>query len=115
MNEPNQYSPQRAFPRWPAHLDVRYGDEEQISSGEGLDVSEGGLAFRGRALYPSGKEIELAFRLESPEAAWIRVRAVVRYASQNRIGVEFMDVPSVVRETIRRDIAHDQGRPEAGN
>lgn len=109
MNEPNQYSPQRAFPRWPARLDVRYGDEEQISSGEGLDVSEGGLAFRGRALYPSGKKIELAFRIEHPQAAWIRVGAVVRYASQERIGVEFTDVPSKVRELILRDIAHDQG------
>ncbi len=108
MTEQTLHWPERAHPRWPTHVDVRYGNEEQISAGEGLDISEGGLGFRGKAIYPTGSEIQLAFRIENPLSSWIRVKAVVRYARNDRIGVEFISLSPGIRERIVRDIFQDQ-------
>ncbi len=108
MIEQTLHWPERAHPRWPTHVDIRYGNEEQISSGEGYDISEGGLGFRGKSLYTTGSEIHLAFRIENPLASWIRVKAVVRYAREDRMGVEFVSLSPGVRERIVHDIFQDQ-------
>jgi hypothetical protein len=95
-NEPRQperrSSNRRAFPRWELPFEVRYGNGPELSPGQGIEISESGMAFTGDMPYDVGTEIDLRYRL-NPEDEWVRVRAVVRHIEGNIVfGVEFLNL-----------------------
>lgn len=82
----------RAFPRWEMPFDVRYGVGTELSPGQGIEISESGMAFTGDMPYDVGAELDLRYRL-NPEEDWVRVRAVVRHIEGNLVfGVEFLNL-----------------------
>lgn len=97
----------RAYPRWPADLEVRYGAQE-LASGRAMDISEGGIGFIGAVKYPVGSDIEICFRQSSP-VGWFKARAVVRHSDQERMGAQFVGLGlfdrTRIQEMIYQDIA----------
>lgn len=99
----------RSFPRWSTRLIIRYGKDEPTLTGEGYDLSEGGLALGGPELYSVGSLLTVKFRLDSPLASYFTAKAIVRHLENDRMGVEFIDVGPAdkarILEMIYRDIA----------
>ena len=82
----------RAFPRWESPFEVRYGVENDLSQGLGVEVGEGGMAFTGDRMYDIGTELNVRYRLE-PEEEWVKVKAVVRHIEGKILfGVEFLNL-----------------------
>jgi hypothetical protein len=82
----------RAFPRWETPFEVRYGRGNDLAGGQGVEISESGMAFTGDRPYDIGAELDIRYRL-NPEEDWVRVRAVVRHIQGNLIfGVEFLNL-----------------------
>lgn len=80
----------RSSPRATLRFEVRYGlAGGGLFSGEGQDISGGGMSFTGTTLYPPGTELELQYRLAG-EAKWNKVCALVRYADGERMRVKFL-------------------------
>ena len=95
-NEPCQperrHHNRRAFPRWELPFEVRYGKGTELSPGQGVEISESGMAFTGDMPYDVGAEIDVRYRL-NPEEEWVRVKAVVRHIEGNIVfGVEFLNL-----------------------
>lgn len=82
----------RAFPRWETPFEVRYGRGNTLANGQGIEISESGMAFTGDMPYDLGAELDVRYRL-NPEEDWVRVRAVVRHIEGNMVfGVEFLNL-----------------------
>ena len=82
----------RAFPRWERPFEVRYGKDKDLAAGQGVEISESGMAFTGDVPYDVGAELDLRYRL-NPEEDWVRVKAVVRHIEGNIVfGVEFLNL-----------------------
>ncbi len=82
----------RAFPRWQANFEVRYGVGKDLYVGTGLEIGEGGMAFTGPKTFPVDTEIDIRYRLQSDDE-WIRVRGQVRHLQQDvLIGTEFLNL-----------------------
>jgi len=97
-NKSESYQPERrrqnrrAFPRWELPFEVRYGKANELAAGQGVEISESGMAFTGDMPYDVGAEIDLRYRL-NPEEDWVRVKAVVRHIEGNIVfGVEFLNL-----------------------
>ena len=82
----------RAHPRSGATFPVRYGLRDDFASGELLDLSVGGIGLRGEKMYPQGTEIEIRFRASNAKEDLLSLRALVRHASDSRMGVEFVNM-----------------------
>ena len=82
----------RAFPRWELPFEVRYGKGSELLPGQGVEISESGMAFTGDMPYNVGEELDLRYRL-NPEEEWVRVKVVVRHIEGNIVfGVEFLNL-----------------------
>lgn len=101
----------RASPRANAQFLVRYGAniDEQYEA-KTCDISATGIGLLGPKQYPMGAEIELRFR--SPEGTkgdLLTMRAMVRHSTPNRMGLEFVNVPTSdhgrIRDMINRLMA----------
>ena len=79
----------RIFQRIPRRVEVCCGIGDQLVTGESIEISEGGMSFRTRSDYEVGSEIDLHCKFG---AEWVQFRAVVRRASQDNMGVEFIDL-----------------------
>ncbi len=95
-HEPRQperrHQNRRAFPRWELPFEVRYGKGTHLASGQGVEISESGMAFTGDVPYDLGAELDVRYRL-NPEEDWVRVKAVVRHIEGNIVfGVEFLNL-----------------------
>ena len=95
-HEPRQqerrHSNRRAFPRWELPFDVRYGHGPELFPGQGVEISESGMAFTGDMPFEVGAEIDVRYRL-NPEEEWVRVKVVVRHIEGNIVfGVEFLNL-----------------------
>lgn len=106
----------RVSPRANAQFWVRYSarGDEPIEA-QTCDISATGIGLLGPKQYPVGTELELRFR--SPEAAkgdLLTMRAKVRHSTPNRMGLEFVNVPTSdhlrVRDMINRLIASSQSQ-----
>jgi hypothetical protein len=91
--QPNRrQSNRRAFPRWESPFDVRYGQGDELSIGQGVEIGESGMAFTGDRMYEPGEEVDVRYRL-NPEEEWVRVKAVVRHIEGKILfGVEFLNL-----------------------
>lgn len=95
-NEPRQperrSKNRRAFPRWEAPFEVRYGAGGDMSVGQGVEIGEGGMAFTGDRMYELDTELDIRYRLH-PEEEWVKVKAVVRHLEGKILfGVEFLNL-----------------------
>jgi PilZ domain-containing protein len=95
----------RVHPRWPTDLEVRYGAQE-LASGRAMDISEGGIGFRGEVSYPVGTDIEICFRQKSP-VGWFKARGVVRHCGPDRMGAQFVGLGMLDRTRILEMIYED--------
>lgn len=83
----------RIFPRWRLRFVVHYGMDRELFTGDGHEISEGGMIFSGERLYPSGTEIELHYQPDLNDVGkWFKVRAVVRHVVGNKMGAEFLNM-----------------------
>lgn len=93
----------RVHPRMNAQFDVRYGQGAEIQDAQVCDISATGVGLVGPKTYPIGTEIELRFRApDSPKGAdLITMKAKVRHAAGQRMGLEFVNVPASDHMRIR--------------
>ncbi|MBI2678782.1 MAG: PilZ domain-containing protein [Candidatus Koribacter versatilis] len=94
----------RAAPRANAQFEVRYGAKgEEPNDAKTCDISATGIGLVGPKQYPIGAELELRFR--SPEKSTkgdlITMKAKVRHSTPNRMGLEFVNVPTSDHLRIR--------------
>jgi c-di-GMP-binding flagellar brake protein YcgR len=84
----------RAHARMATSIAIRYGQGDELISGELLDVSAGGLGVQGEKMYPVGTELEVRFRSRARDTDLLSLRAVVRHVVPGkRMGLEFLNVP----------------------
>jgi c-di-GMP-binding flagellar brake protein YcgR len=104
----------RVHPRTNAQFDVRYGRDGETHDAQVCDISATGVGLVGPKAYPIGTEIELRFRApDNPKAAdLISMKAMVRHAAGQRMGLEFVNVPSSdhlrIRDMINRLVGKQQ-------
>lgn len=82
----------RAFPRWAARFELRFGTGKEMQSAELIEIGEGGLSFYSAEPIPLEAEINIEYRLDSQETGWVRLKAVVRHTREGKIGVEFLNL-----------------------
>ncbi len=83
----------RSSPRLALTAAIRYGTNDELTAGELLDVSAGGIGITGDKTYPIGTELQLRFRARSSKTDLLTLRAVVRHHHGKRMGLEFVNVP----------------------
>ena len=94
-------SNRRAFPRWEAPFDVRYGIGKEMWDGKSIEIGEGGISFRCEKPLPIESEVNLEYRLHEGEAGrWVKVKAVVRHIKGDAMGVEFLNLRMAERLRI---------------
>ena len=89
----------RAFPRWAAQFELRFGTGKEMQAAEVIEIGEGGLSFYSTEPIAPETEINIEYRLELEDGAprgkgngWVRVKSVVRHAREGKIGVEFLNL-----------------------
>lgn len=87
----------RLFQRIAKRFEVCCGVGDQLVTGETIEISEGGMSFRSRAVHDPGSEIDLHCKFG---AEWVQFRAVVRRADETSLGVEFLDMPANTRAKL---------------
>src|SRR3954468_11807107 len=94
----------RAAPRANTQFEVRYGVKgEEPHDAKTCDISATGIGLIGPKQYPAGAELELRFRspLHADKGDLISMRAKVRHSTPNRMGLEFVNVPTSDHLRIR--------------
>ena len=87
----------RLFQRMGKRFEICCGVGDQLVTGESIELSEGGMSFKTRSVYDVGSEVDLHCKFG---AEWVQFRALVRRASEDSMGVEFIDVASVTRAKL---------------
>jgi hypothetical protein len=89
----------RAFPRWAAGFELRFGTGKQMQTAEVIEIGEGGLSFYSAEPIALESEINIEYRLDlgntvsaSKGDGWVRLKAVVRHTRESKIGVEFLNL-----------------------
>jgi hypothetical protein len=83
---------QRNFLRWPADFQLDYGTGDEVTSGMAVNMSEGGLSFRGPKMYPVGTQLTVSLELPGKNEILKLSATVRRQESDGLQGVEFVDV-----------------------
>jgi c-di-GMP-binding flagellar brake protein YcgR len=115
MSTPSEATPtpsgaeRRVAPRANAQFEVRYNAVgEAPHDAKTCDISATGIGLIGPKQYPVGTELELRFRSPLNEKGndLVTMRAKVRHSTPNRMGLEFVNVPTSdhlrVRDMITR-------------
>src|SRR6266481_5346336 len=74
----------RAFPRWLAQFEVRFGTDAEMIMASAIEIGEGGLSFHSETAMAPESEINVEYRLDAGD--WVKVRAVVRHVKDRQIG-----------------------------
>jgi c-di-GMP-binding flagellar brake protein YcgR len=92
--EDNRKGNRRAFPRWQADFEVRYGLGKDLLVGTPFEIGEGGLSFQVEKMFPLESEVDIQYRLGRSDSKeeWVSVRGVVRHAAEQTLGVEFLNL-----------------------
>ena len=96
----------RQSPRANAQFDVRYGQGAEMFDAQTCDISATGIGLMGPKQYAVGQEIELRFRQPDGKADLLAMKAKVRHSTGQRMGLEFVNVPTSdhlrIRDMIKR-------------
>jgi hypothetical protein len=88
----------RAFPRWAAQFELRFGVGKELREAEMIEIGEGGLSFYSTEPMALETEINIEYRLNSDAQqsgnadGWVRLKAIVRHVRDGKIGVEFLNL-----------------------
>jgi hypothetical protein len=87
----------RAFPRWPAQFQMRFGTGKEMKEAEPIEIGEGGLSFYSDEPLAKDLEINIEYRFTTAEPhakgdGWVRLKGVVRHVQDGKIGVEFLNL-----------------------
>ena len=89
----------RAFPRWAAQFELRFGLGKEMREADMIEIGEGGLSFYSDEPIALETEVSVEYRLNSDRAesagkgdGWVRLKAVVRHVRDGKIGVEFLNL-----------------------
>jgi hypothetical protein len=89
----------RAFPRWAARFELRFGTGKEMTTAEVIEIGEGGLSFYSTEPIALEAEIKIEYRLNPDDGGsvgkgdgWVRLKAVVRHVREDKIGVEFLNL-----------------------
>lgn len=89
----------RAFPRWAARFEMRFGTGTNLATAEVIEIGQGGLSFYSDEPIAIDSEINIEYRLDAGDGDyprgsndWVRLKAVVRHAQGGKIGVEFLNL-----------------------
>ena len=97
---------QRNYLRWPADFRVTYSAGDDATSGTAVNMSEGGLSFRGPKLYPVGTQLTLSLDIPNKNES-LRLAAVVRRQDSDGLhGAEFIGVTSELKTGILDMLYH---------
>ncbi|MCU1308987.1 MAG: hypothetical protein JWO20_112 [Candidatus Angelobacter sp.] len=83
---------QRNYLRWPADFHVAYGTGDDVNSGIAVNMSEGGLSFRGPKLFPVGTQLAISLVIPNKSESLRLTATVRRQESDGLHGVEFVGV-----------------------
>jgi len=110
-------SEQRREPRSPANIEIHYGTGPELIRGVSSDISPGGIGVSGEKTYPSGTEVDVELRVSETAQDVLKVKAVVRWSTWNRLGLQFVDVQPSDHQKIVDLIARlaDSQRKAAGS
>lgn len=96
----------RAQRRVPAYVEVRYGTGGEFFLAQTCDISPYGVGVIGPRLYPIGTELDLRFRAPREGTGTLMfLRATVRHAIGNRLGLQFVGQTPREMEHLRESIA----------
>ncbi|HJW99734.1 MAG TPA: GAF domain-containing protein, partial [Terriglobales bacterium] len=87
----------RVFHRVARHFEVCSGIGDQLVTGEAIEISEGGMSFRTRAIHQPDSELDLHCKFGSE---WVQFRSIVRRAGEATMGVEFLNVSPLARTKL---------------
>lgn len=109
-----QETPQRSFHRHPISVPLdlivlRSGVPENLP-GRCTDISEVGVGAVIAGEMPAGQQVAIELRLPNVGVP-VRARALVRYQSQFRCGLEFLGLPAEQKEMIRYWIYRSSAKP----
>jgi len=90
--EKGPYATPRREKRSPANIEIHYGTGPELVRGVSSDISPGGIGVSGEKTYPSGTEVDVEFRVSETAQDVLRVKAMVRWSTWNRLGLQFVDV-----------------------
>jgi hypothetical protein len=85
----------RAFPRWAAQFELRFGTGKGLATAEVIEIGQGGMSFYSDEPIALESEINIEYRLNAndvDEPRWVRLKAVVRHVQGGKIGVEFLNL-----------------------
>jgi hypothetical protein len=89
----------RAFPRWAARFEMRFGTSTRLATAEVIEIGQGGMSFYSDEPLALECEINIEYRLDGndldlprPGNDWVRLKAVVRHVHGGKIGVEFLNL-----------------------
>jgi hypothetical protein len=81
----------RLFQRVVKRFEVCCGIGDQLVTGDSIEISEGGMSLKTRDIHEVGSTVDVHCKFGSE---WVQFRAIVRRASTDNMGVEFIDVPA---------------------
>ena len=97
-----------------AEFAVRYGTKDAMVEGTGTDVSEKGIGFKGKKTFPEGAPVEVKSSIDSGGTEWFTAQAVVRDVSEERMGVEFVDMPDTEKMRLLNAIYRESASRHRG-
>jgi hypothetical protein len=97
-----------------AEFAVRYGTKDEMLEGRGTDVSEKGIGFKGKKIFPEGTSLEVKFSIDSGSAEWFTAQGVVRDVSEERMGVEFVEMLETERMQLLKAIYRESASRHRG-
>ena len=96
-------SERRAHRRLSAKIDVRYGTKGEYRMARSCDISAAGIGLAVPISYPVGTEIDLRFQGHGQaHGEMILLKARVRHAGEEKMGLEFVHVPARERGQLVR-------------
>jgi c-di-GMP-binding flagellar brake protein YcgR len=92
--EDNRKGNRRAFPRWRADFEVKYGQGKELQTGKPVEIGEGGLSFHAEKMFPLEAEVDIQYRLGDSDSknSWVEVKSIVRHVGDKTLGVEFLNL-----------------------
>ena len=95
------YSERRKHRRLSAKIDVRYGAKGEYRMARACDISAGGIGLAVPVSYPVGTELDLRFQNhDQVHGDLVLLKARVRHSDEERMGLEFVNVPAGKRARL---------------
>lgn len=92
MSSSPPFPDRRASVRNAVTIPVIYGTPDSMLEGTVVDISAGGVGLTGPKVYPAKAEVVLQFGVVPGKGHLMSIKAIVRHAAGNRMGLEFVNI-----------------------